>query len=1303
MIRIRSQKLLSGVSTLAVLASLGVVSPALADQTVSGAGLFAPITNAGADDFILVDTGATIDVNGSGHSIINSGTLTNATDAIDINAANLLGNIWNSGTVNSTGEDGIQLQAGAVVVGAIINTGTGQILGGAGDQGIEILNAVLAGGIQNNGAASQIIGATDGIQLIGNSVLGNALLANSIINSGTIAGTAGDGISVDDVDIDIKGDITNNATGTISAAGAGNVAINLNLFSEFTGDIANSGLITSPGATGVGIFFNTGTMTGDISNSSTGDIIASAAAGRAIAIQGGTIAGDIVNGGSIAGGQNGIHMFGGLLTGDIQNNAGGVISSTTGGRAIHIAAGTIAGGIVNAGQILANGGNTSTAINLGVAGTIAGGIVNTGVIDSSLLNSKGIVLLDGAVFTGGIQNNGTAAVIQAGDTAIFIDMAVFAGDITNTGTIDSNDADAILITSATSFTGNITSGGRINALGNGIYFNAVTADFNGTITNGAGGVIDAGGDGINVIALSFDGDVVNDGTIASGADGIELDVATFTGDVTNSGLIGNTGTLYVGGDGMSIDGTTLTGSVVNDGSIYAAGDGIIIESGLTVSGDVTNTGTIFGDAINGGAGSGIDIQGIVSGALNNTGLISAEGTSGGTAVKVDGTLTGGLTNSGRILGSDKAINLSGANTGTTVTQSAGLIRGNNDGTITTALDLTNTFNDTFNGNGGTLDGNVLADASDDFVMTPGSSFVYLRGTASGLDTFNKAGAGTAILGASERGGQETDTLSVTAASMTFTAGNLYIDNNAVLNLTDYTQSSTGNLEFFLTADTTPGAYGTIELATGFVLGNATNAAVYIDPLTFNAGGLGTSFVYDKVLDGGESATGAFANAATITTSSVFFTGAVVADGVNDFDIELTRLSFAEALALVTVGGSTNDIALGAAIDTIYDGGEMSTEFEDLIASLFAAGATPEEIQAILDDISGAEHAQNQQMALNVTGQFNEFLGMRLDATLGSSTGGGMASLFGQQYADAETTATDAGTAPRSGGSHGLNRGPSGVSVWLRGFGQWVNVDADPNAAGYDQDTNGAAGGIDYAVSNNATIGVAGSWSKTESEFDTAGDSSEMDSWAAGAYGSVGFGRMYVDGLASYASHDVSTLRTVLAPVPGAPFVAASDYNATAWSAQGEFGMIFGLGRANIQPSVGLSYIDLTTDAFIETGDGGVFNLIVDEANAQSLASTLALRMSGEWKMGRTRVMPEIRVGWRHEFENDPHSFTAAFDEDPATTFTIVSSEIQQDSAVVRAGATFGVTRNIEVFVNLNGQYSSDAAATNGSGGLRLTW
>jgi outer membrane autotransporter protein len=112
---------------------------------------------------------------------------------------------------------------------------------------------------------------------------------------------------------------------------------------------------------------------------------------------------------------------------------------------------------------------------------------------------------------------------------------------------------------------------------------------------------------------------------------------------------------------------------------------------------------------------------------------------------------------------------------------------------------------------------------------------------------------------------------------------------------------------------------------------------------------------------------------------------------------------------------------------------------------------------------------------------------------------------------------------------------------------------------------------------------------------------------------------------------------------------------------------------------------------------------VQGADGQSFTSTVALRASGQWMMARTPIIPELRIGWRHEYENDPLSFNAAFSDPISPTFTIVSSEIQQDSAVVRAGFTAGVSRNFEVFFNVNGEYNSDASATNAAGGLRVTW
>lgn len=1234
MIRIRSQKLLSGVSTLAMLASFGIANPAMAtDQTFTGPGIFPEINTIATDTFILVQTGAVIDDDNAdptiiGNSLTNTFNITQAGDVVDINASVLLGNILNSGTFNSTADDGIQLQGFAVVAGGIFNSG--RILGGAGagDAGIEIDASVLAGGIHNTSATSRIIGNT------GIAFLNNSVIEGGITNAGTIQGTAAAGISFTDADIDFKGGITNSAGGTIIGAGQG---INLDLFDTFQGDISNSGRIEGAGG-GTGIWVDgLGTITGDINNSTSGIIIASAAGGRGIAISDGTIDGDLINSGTITAAFNGIHMFGGLLDGEIQNNSTGLITATAAtGVAVRLTGGTITGGMDNAGRIIADLVD-STAILI-ADNTFDGGITNTGTVSANGTGGNAIVITGGGTFTGGIHNTGTGALIRAnGNTAILVELPVFDGDITNSGSIVSTLNDAITIDSA-------------------------VVDFNGDFTNSEGGYISAQFEGFEWGGTNFNGDITNDGSIVAGSSGIRL------------------------------TGTDFNGSVTNTGYLQADNDGIKVQSATTVTGDITNTSS---GTITSLTQDGIDINGTVEGDLDNAGIINGDRN----GIDIDGVVEGTIINTGTIIGNTEGgIDLDGAGAAHTITQTAGLI--SDGGEASYAINMNNSFSDTFNANGGSVEGDIEGgEGNVDNMVTSSGTFAWLYGDGFGFDEFDVDG-GTSILGASARGDTGGEGVVVNNANTMNVDGHVYLDDDTTITLnTSLTQGGEGTIEWFLTTDT--GNYGVINAPTATLAGEA---AVYVDAADFANNNVvaDTPFTYEDVIDAG-TLNGAFTNSGTVTTSSIFFTATAIEDGGNNIDIVLTRLAMNDALEAAGATESANQEAVAGALEEIYNGGEyQGGEFEDFFTFLFDANSTPEDIQNALDEISGSEYAQNQQMALNITGQFNDILGMRLDQTLGSSTGGGMASLGGRQYADAGTTASD-GSASAAGGSHGLNRGPSGVSVWLRGFGQWVNVDADPNAAGYDQDTSGAVGGIDYAVANNATLGVAGSWSKTNSDFDTPGDSTDIDSWQAGAYGSVGFGRFYVDGSASYAAHDVTTLRTIAPPVPNAPFFAEAAYDTTAWTAQGEFGMMFRAGRVNLQPSVGLAYADATADAFTETGDSGAYTLIVDEASAESFASTVALRASGEWKMGRTRVMPEIRIGWRHEFENDPYSFTAVYDELNAVPFTIISSELQQDSAVVRAGATFGLTRNIEVFVNLNGQYSSDAAATNGSGGLRLTW
>ncbi|HLH89403.1 MAG TPA: autotransporter domain-containing protein [Xanthobacteraceae bacterium] len=181
----------------------------------------------------------------------------------------------------------------------------------------------------------------------------------------------------------------------------------------------------------------------------------------------------------------------------------------------------------------------------------------------------------------------------------------------------------------------------------------------------------------------------NGGTVASvtatGNCVILENGATVTGNVTNSG------TIHVGGgDGIGIVSSTVGGAVTNSGTISGAGAGMLVAGNANVAGGVVNSGTV--SMVGQGFISGFGAQGIAvanvntyTGGINNAagGTITA-GSGTGILVYSVSTFTGGITNSGSVSGDNQGIAISGARTSgggvVFATSFGGGI--NNNGTIT---------------------------------------------------------------------------------------------------------------------------------------------------------------------------------------------------------------------------------------------------------------------------------------------------------------------------------------------------------------------------------------------------------------------------------------------------------------------------------------------------------------------------------------------------------------------------------------------------------------------------------------------
>jgi hypothetical protein len=124
------------------------------------------------------------------------------------------------------------------------------------------------------------------------------------------------------------------------------------------------------------------------------------------------------------------------------------------------------------------------------------------------------------------------------------------------------------------------------------------------------------------------------------------------------------------------------------------------------------------------------------------------------------------------------------------------------------------------------------------------------------------------------------------------------------------------------------------------------------------------------------------------------------------DLVLERLSFSDVLA--EASQSSNQQEVGAVLETIFNNGGFDPDFAAAFADLLGSSSYDEAL-AVYDQLLGAEHAQAALGMFNSMGQFQGFLGERMDV-LHNGMGTAQWAMFGQpgtQVAAAETVLADA--------------------------------------------------------------------------------------------------------------------------------------------------------------------------------------------------------------------------------------------------------------------------------------------------------
>ncbi|MEO1193919.1 MAG: autotransporter domain-containing protein [Pseudomonadota bacterium] len=283
------------------------------------------------------------------------------------------------------------------------------------------------------------------------------------------------------------------------------------------------------------------------------------------------------------------------------------------------------------------------------------------------------------------------------------------------------------------------------------------------------------------------------------------------------------------------------------------------------------------------------------------------------------------------------------------------------------------------------------------------------------------------------------------------------------------------------------------------------------------------------------------------------------------------------------------------------------------------------------------------------------------------------------------------------GERGQGSGPDTASLvpgfkptlWVEGYGNWGSNDVSANTARLSYSNSGLVVGLDTPLGDNLRLGLAAGFS--QSSFDVTGrrSSGDTESIDLAVYGTGQWHAVTLRGAFTYGWQGVSVDRT--AAFAGFSDALSSDYDARSLQIFGEVGYGMAFDSLSVEPFAGLTYVNLETDSFTESGGAAALQ---GEAESRSLGfSSLGLRVGSAWPLWQGQLLADASLAWQRTIGDRVPTSSLAFTAG-GNPFSVQGAALARDSALVgfdlgyRAGEQ--VTLGIAYAGNLAGSARSNA-------------
>jgi outer membrane autotransporter protein len=266
-------------------------------------------------------------------------------------------------------------------------------------------------------------------------------------------------------------------------------------------------------------------------------------------------------------------------------------------------------------------------------------------------------------------------------------------------------------------------------------------------------------------------------------------------------------------------------------------------------------------------------------------------------------------------------------------------------------------------------------------------------------------------------------------------------------------------------------------------------------------------------------------------------------------------------------------------------------------------------------------------------------------------------------------------------------------VWVTGFGDFVSVDADANAKGYDFTTGGFSLGVDYRLTDHLAIGAMGEYSHTWTSLQPSGHI-DVDSGRGGMYATWFHHGIYLNGGIYGGHNNYDSSRSSLGGQ------ANGGTEGAEWSTFVSSGYDFHVGQLTVGPIGALQYTYANINGFSE--NGSLAPLQIHSGSAESLRSDVGFRAFHQWQIGKVLVEPSLKAAWEHEYKYSALPITAGFAGVSGPSATFFGPNEGHDSAIVSAGVSAQFTPALSTYVNYDGQLGRENYDSNAvTGGVRI--